>query len=687
MIVEKLYRVKYSNNTKRNTSSDLFKNKIQKDQLLVALFFDMVHDFMESGGIIGNPKDSITRNSKKPSTSNYKKHDYELLKKMFSIVFDLKNDDGVIKTINSIIDESKSVEYTLDKARKHIYSSTKKRFFSIKPRNNRSLQGNVINNYDKLKDNSVPLISSNSLYNALTQNVESTKESIPYELLIIEDAQKNVKAVPGLLDLIIKTQFGYTSKQVIPIESLPTMYNQASQKFPVRKLDSYRNYTNSMSYTLGDNIRVTLKKDITHMKAGYTEHIYSLLKKNDVETSLNFIHFFCYKTKFAIIKKALQEIIDKQYGKEYHTSKEFLMMIKKNYNTLSETNFDTSVLPKSSLNNFTRVLNTLFPNTSNPSMLEKFLEYKKTKRSQFRHNNISNDKLYNIDNIILQMYVSNSINILQHLCDLNNINKKSLYNHIVESSETYNTEVRKELKRMGVTCSIYYKDEITPRTEEALPSVKNTITKAREYILRRQYSSQNKVFTNLADSNTHNRSPVIKKSVSDNMLKILRSKTWTNDNYIKLFCILFSKTVGDLNQIVLAKMLDRTVVKGVGSKKFYSYAYFLTFDMMAALISLIIGSKTIFTGTSSDINDSRYHASTYSSKPGFSVIGPVQEIIKKYKKGTMYSPTKDTKRKQSNTRLQMGVQKKLKPTSPMQINMKPPLRTAAQGAAMHMGRR
>ena len=158
------------------------------------------------------------------------------------------------------------------------------------------------------------------------------------------------------------------------------------------------------------------------------------------------------------------------------------------------------------------------------------------------------------------------------------------------------------------------------------PSVYNIALNARNYIAevgKNKNASLNIKNANLQLSTKNKRIPNLPNTLTNKLSEIC--KVFTNDELIKLFLILFSKTISDLSQIIF------TINENKSNKN--PSTYFLTFDKMAGLIALLLKCRVIFTGESSHIpSTANNHEKLFNKKVGYAVIGPHNIVIKQNSK-------------------------------------------------------
>lgn len=560
------------------------KNKYDKKMLIFALYFDMVHDFLEGGGIV----------------SDFEK-DKEILLKLYTEIFGNEN----VKKISLFLEKYKrlSVMRLLEEAHEYIYrnKNNEGNFFTYDPRNDGSYETKQIQRLSDLYKLSWPLIDKDILYDILSRRNNSSIQNI----LIIENAQKSARAIPALYNLVVGTQKGsYVYKRVTPINSLPRKYNQAQQKFPIQN----RNLKKFQYKIGGLNIKMSYldKNEGNKLFYKYLQMCLDTSIINSKNATGIHTYFFIQENNTNMVNSIIKVLND---GGSEQKFIEFMRNETAYFNPIQKGD-----------NTVTKCLNALFPIGKSSTRYRMFEIFKENEENNFQSGaiNTKTTKILTI-NHATQLFMNNSLKIVASA--FTNMNRRYFVRDLIR--EIVNQQSATKSKVSAATILSYDGVEHI----ETIPSVSNVVLTARNFLI--EYVKNSKVSQMKAKvakaAKDQNRSPVLDDSTSKALIN--RFSKLNRQGKIKLFLILFSKTCGDLNQIIYTKYH----IKEKG--------YFLTFDKLAALIALLLNCNVIFTGESSKLNSNMNgeHSQTYNKKVGFSVIGPHKLILNSNTSNKVYN--------------------------------------------------
>lgn len=614
--------------TNRTSTIDLFE-VTRSDLLCFTLFIDMVHDFIDQADRTG--KSAIEKQILTTESDSLK-----FIRDLYNSVFGEKmchllNNFYMQHKNNNI---NKFIKLAQDEIYKRLHQSGK--FFtiladgtvlklgkkqSIVERNkifsnfNQNKQENTFYSngnakylksklnlgFSDLAEYGQPLTYAERTFDKLTHDIDDTINK--KNILIVEDFHKHGHSIGPLYNLMSREQYGSyeINKSVKPINSISRLYNESTNRLPVLEQNTYKDlhfklgqFIDVKIYYSGVNIESTLENTVRKLffskyskkynKQPYIPmidfHLLSVDQNEKIERKETKKIFFRFMSAFfesQLGEFRKQQQIDITSLK--NNSKIVNIFIKTKSDTISKTAF----------------LNFLSLNTANAvdNGLKAFVDHFRVKK-------------YIIDENLEKLYYMNSFKILQHLVNPTNTSNRSSY--MMSDLEAYIPEFVKKTKNQNVHIDINLRG-----------------------------------FDGSIHKFTKNKSEHFSvEKTAEQIRKILASNI--KDKNKRVFCELFSKTCGDLSKIVTTLINDEVIdvnsgmvstKKGLQLKSFKTkyYAYYLTSDINASLLSLVCNNKTIFTSSLKDTyfgkNKKASQTKGYNKHMPFALIGPYGRIMKK----------------------------------------------------------
>lgn len=482
--------------------------------------------------------------------------DIDMLFEMFRLVFG--------QNVTDYVRNESSIAKILDIARSNLYrrcTDMNKFFGMIDVKPDLSTPGRTKNyvpsilkhsEYNDIARFSNVLYHQNAVHNVLYTPPSGGGVQQTGVIELVENAQKSARAIPALFGLTTMNKKGFP-KKAVPIDVISGRYDQASKKFSILFTKKF----NILTYKLG-NINVAIQTNNANDNVNFISQLYDIRYDDKMYSTY---------MRGSLRNKLIQFFKDKFKGKQI------------NYDSL--TDYMTPAEIKK-IGTIDVALHRFFPSTGvfDTKLLLRFMKNKGIRTKKNGYLNYIRSSITSLSNQVYPMGFTSF---------------KDDFRTMYTNSQSVEAVATLRIDNIQIT--------------ESKPSVKNVVTKLRNFIIGTSISS--------STNGDGTRVPSISSSDGLKFRRSFKQKYQDRDFVKKCFLILFSKTIGDFSQIVETMRNDNR--------------YLVTFDKMAAIIALVCDCKTIFVGDNKYEINTGMGSNSYGNfqKQGFAAVGPVHLLTKR----------------------------------------------------------